>query len=515
MKFNKLYIVASILPLLASCSLDREPYGLSGLWTSEANVQQGLNSAYVPYYEEEAYGRGFLWAGGLSDDMVYNRTRANEDPLALFSTNTNNSSGMADNWTLMYQSIRRASDVIKNAPNVEMNEGVRNTMLGEANFLCAYNYFFLAKRYGGLPFFDINDPTNSNQPRQTKQKTYENIEAYLKEAIKYFSDVDGEKLWLRSDEDYGKPTLGAAYGLLAKVYMHWGKFAEAKAAAEEVIKSGKYNLETANGNGYAYLFSTEGEKSNENLFSLINAPIRHQGTVTCVVLLSGKLSGGSGWYYFAPTRSLYNAFEEGDQRRLVTLRGDGDEFVANGETLILSTTGEAGKGDISDMTTGFMCTKYADPYKSMSLSTWEAGADIPLLRYADVLLLHAEAIMRLNGAGPDNRTTGVAAAAESFNKVRVRAFGNDQSKAIAAPTFNDLVRERRCELAYEDERHYDLVRWGMAKEVYAAATTDVDPRGPRNFDPVKNEALPLPQSEIDNSNGVLINNPKDGYSNFN
>ena len=55
----------------------------------------------------------------------------------------------------------------------------------------------------------------------------------------------------------------------------------------------------------------------------------------------------------------------------------------------------------------------------------------------------------------------------------------------------------------------------MAKEVYAAATTDVDPRGPRNFDPVKNEALPLPQSEIDNSNGVLINNPKDGYSNFN
>lgn len=514
MKLKKSLAILSILPLLASCSLDREPFGLSDLWSSADNAQQGLDAAYVPYYEEEGFGRGHLWAGALSDDMIYNRTRANEDPLVAFTTSTNNSSGLADNWSLMYQSIRRASDVIKNVPNIEMDESRKNTMLGEANFLCAYDYFFLAKRYGGLPFYDINDPTNGNQPRQTKEKTYENIEQYLKNSIEYFSNVDGGKLWHRTDDDYGRPNLGAAYGLLAKVYLYWGKFEEAKKAAWEVINSGEYSLETANGNGYAYLFSEEGEKSNENLFSLINSPVRHKGTVTSVVLLSGKLSGGSGWYYFAPTRSLYNAFEEGDQRRFVTMRGDGDEFVGNGVTYILSTTGEAGKGDISDMNTGFMCTKYADPYKNMSLSTWEVGADIPLLRYADVLLVYSEAVMRLAGAGPDNRDYGVAEAAETFNQVRVRAFGNDASKAIAEPTFNDLVRERRCELAYEDERHYDLVRWGMAQEVYAAATTDIDPRGPRSFDPVKNEAMPLPQKEIDNSNGVLFNNPRDGYSNF-
>lgn len=514
MKLKKSLSILFVLPLMASCSLDREPYGLSDLWSSAENIQQAMDAAYVPYYEEEAFGRGHFWAGPLSDDMVYNRTRANEDPLMYFSTQTNNSGGMADNWKFMYQSIRRACDILKNVPDADIDEETKKKFLGEANFLCGYNYFFLAKRYGGLPFYDIQDPTNGNQPRQTKEETYRRIENYLKESIKYFSDIDGGKLWHRTDDDYGRPTLGAAYGLLAKVYLHWGKFEEARDAAYEVIKSGEYSLETANGNGFAYLFSLDGEKSDENLFSLVNTSVRHQGSITSVVLLSAKLSGGTGWYYFAPTRSLYNAFEEDDQRRFVTMRGDGDEFKALGQTYILSTTGEAGKGDISDMTTGFMCTKYAQAYEKLTAWNWETGADVPLLRYADVLLVHAEAIMRLAGAGPDNRDQGVAEAADSFNKVHVRAFGNDQSKAIAAPTFNDLVRERRCELAYEDERHYDLVRWGMAQEVYAAATTDVDPRGPRNFDPVMNEALPLPQTEIDNSNGMLFNNPEDGYSNF-
>ena len=75
----------------------------------------------------------------------------------------------------------------------------------------------------------------------------------------------------------------------------------------------------------------------------------------------------------------------------------------------------------------------------------------------------------------------------------------------------DLVNERRCELAYEDERHYDLVRWEMAKEVYAQNDKD---KGARTFDPAKDRHMPLPQSEIENSNGVLINNPAPGYSDF-
>ena len=71
-----------------------------------------------------------------------------------------------------------------------------------------------------------------------------------------------------------------------------------------------------------------------------------------------------------------------------------------------------------------------------------------------------------------------------FNEVHVRAFGNDDSRKLSSVYPWDLVNERRCELAYEDERHYDLVRWGLAKQIYG--DKDKDPYGGRNFDPVKN-----------------------------
>ncbi len=512
----KLYKFLFLIPLMlfSACDLDKEPYGLTSFWNSEQDAWTGLNAAYQPFYEEEGYGRGHWWAGPLSDDMVYNRTRANEDPLVNFpegNLNTlpnNGSGGMRENWELMYKVIRRSNDVLKNAPEIEMSNESRDIMLGEANFLCAYAYFYLAKRYGGLPFYDYNFPTETNKPRETLSETYTRIEAYLKEAIVHF---ENQNLWERSNSDWGRPNLGAAYTLLAKVYAHWAvadksKYNDCKTMCEKVI--GKYSLNTADGNGFKNLFSPAGEKHEEVLFNLTNKAIRHQGSVTSVIILSAKLSGGTGWYYFAPTQSLFKAYDPDDLRRKVTVVGYGDEVKYLGNTI------ELDQENISDMTTGYMCNKYLAAYNDLSDWLWESGQDVPLIRYADALLLHAEAQIFIAGGGPDNRTLGVAAAASSFNEVRLRAFGGDATKAISAPTFNDLVKERRCEFAYEDERHYDLVRWGLAQEVYLAGDVNGDLRGKRYFNPEVHNYLALPQREIDNSDGLLINNPLDGYSNF-
>lgn len=503
----KLYKYILLIPmlLLASCDLDKEPYGISNFWNTEADVWLGLNACYDPYYYEEGFGRGQFWVGPASDDMIINKNNPTVDQLTKFTTPTNSNNVFYKNWQLLYRSIKRANDVMANAPGVTMSDKSRDLIMGEANYICAFDYFFLAKRYGGLPFYDWQKPLEINKPRETKTETYKRIEAYLLTAIKHFEAQDA---WTRDKDDYGRPNLGAAYGLLAKVYAHWGKYTEAKAAAEKVILSGKYSLNTANNNGYANLFSISGEKHEEVLFNLNNKAIRNQGTVTSVVLLSGKLSGGTGWSYFPPTQSLYNAFEPGDLRRKVTLVGAGDVIHYLGKETTLTTD------LISDMATGYMCAKFGQPYDDLTSWNWEAGKDIPLLRYADILLIHAEAEIFLAGGGPNARTKGVSAAAESFNQVRLRAFGGDMSKAITAPTFNDLVKERRCELAYEDERHFDLVRWGIATEVYGSTTTALDPRGPRVFDPVKNAHFPLPQKEIENTDNLLVNNPKEGYSSF-
>lgn len=498
-------LILSLVLVFASCDLEREPYGIANFWKTETDAQLGLNAAYAPLYEEEGYGEGHFWAGGASDDMITYPNEGTANAVCEFRSATNDSWGMYDNWQFMYRTIRRASDVIKNVPGIQMNESSKNRILGEANFLCGHTYFFLAKRYGGLPFYDNTKPEEINKPRETKAETYRRIEAYLLKSIEYY---EKEGLWQRNDDDLGRPNLGAAYGLLAKVYAHWGKFQECKTACEKVIGSGKYQLDTNNNNGFADLFSPAGEKNTEVLFNLVNTPVRHKGTVTSVILLPSGLSGGTGWNGFAPTKSLYDAFEAGDLRKYVTVVGPGDEVNYLGVNTVITAD------DLTNMQTGFACNKYAAGYNDMTEFNWETGADIPLLRYSDVLLLHAEAIMQLAGAGPNNPNVGVAAAAESFNKVRVRAFGNNVAKAIAAPTFNDLVKERRCELAYEDDRHFDLVRWGMAQSIYNSATTATDPRGARNFVAGKHDHLPLPQREIDNSNGVLINNPSPGYSSF-
>ncbi|GBU07408.1 membrane protein [Bacteroidales bacterium] len=503
-RYKLLYLLILVLGLV-SCDLDKEPYGLGDFWKTEADVIYGLNAAYAPFYEEEAFGRGYFWTGPASDDMIINRDRSPDEAITEFRTAVNSTSGQYSNWKHMYQIIRRTNDVMKHAPLVEMSSNNRDVLLGEANFICAFSYFYLAKRYGGLPFYDYRKPLEINKARETKEETFLRIENYLKESIKHF---EAQSLWKRDDKAVGRPHLGAAYGLLAKVYAHWGKFEDCKQASEKVIQSNQYSLNKSNNNGYSHLFSPEGEKHEEVLFNLVNRPNRNEGTITSIVLMSKTLSSGTGWYYFAPTKSLYDAFETGDLRRRVTLVGAGDEVNFLGNKTILT------KESINDMRTGYMCTKYAKVYEKLAEWNWESGADIPLLRYSDVLLLHAESIITLAGGDANNRNLGVANAASSFNEVRLRAFGGDLSKAIAQPTFMDLVNERRCELAYEDERHYDLVRWQLAKEIYASATTQSDPRGPRTFDPIKDAHFPLPQKEIELTGFLLENNPKAGYSSF-
>lgn len=504
---KKLYICLLSAVLFTACDLDREPYGISNYWNTQEDVQMALDAAYEPLYYEEGFGRGQWWLGPASDDMVTNRSVNEIISMTNFTADgmVNASSNVYDNWQLMYRVIRRCNDVMKHAPAISMSDADRDVILGEANFLCAFSYFYLAKRYGGLPFYDYNHPEEINKKRETKTETYKRIVAYLEEAVKCF---EAQSLWKRADDATGRPTLGAAYGLLAKVYAYWGKYDQCKIYTQKVIGSGQYSLDKTGNNGFAHLFSPEGESHEEVLFNLVCNPVRHQGTVSSIILLSFSLSDGAGWSYFAPTKSLYKAFEAGDLRRKVTMVGPGDEVAYLGRKVTLNSN------MIADMSTGYMCAKFSKAYDNLTEWKWESGADIPLLRYADVLLLDAEADIFLAQGGPENRTLGVSAAAVSFNEVHLRAFGGDESKRIAAPTFNDLVRERRCELAYEDDRHFDLVRWGLAKEVYAAATADTDPRGARIFDPVKNAHFPLPQKEIENSDYKLINNPAEGYSTF-
>lgn len=507
-QYNKFtYLLILVLSVsLSSCVddfLDKKPYGTANFWSSEQEAILGINAAYTPLYEEEFYGRGQFWLESADDDMTINNPgKTSTIALTSFTATSNDDSYSRNYWDFCYTVIRRSNDVLYNVPHIQMDSDKKDRILGEANFMLGFAYFQLARRHGGLPFADLEgptDPADISRPRETKTNTYKNIEQYFLQAAQLLPEE-------QSSDDYGRPDSYSAWGMLAKVYSYWGKYSEAKDACEKLINSKRFELLDE----YSKVFSIEHEKNRENVFFLTCKAARHQSTVTSIICLSKKLTDGGGWKYFTPTKSLYDAFEAGDSRRVATVVGVGETIRLQQKDVLLT------KDNISDMETGYMCMKYAQPYRESAGYDWETGLDIPILRYSDILLLHAEALIVLNGGGPDQskRNIGVAAAAESFNKVRVRAFNGDASKAISAPTFMDMVKERRCELAFEEQRHGDLVRWGLAKEVYASATTASDPRGPRTFDPAKDDCFMIPQTVIDISNNLVINNPAAGYSTF-
>lgn len=228
-----------------------------------------------------------------------------------------------------------------------------------------------------------------------------------------------------------------------------------------------------------------------------------------------------GWNFFHPEQSLVDEFEylDGSPRRKIKFEKseDGQEgfylFADNGEsvnwtlefarrdprlraTVIVcgesfNMDGEIFTFPAGDTQTGYLCGKYIDPNHHAGL----CNLHYCIVRMSDIYLMKAEALLMQRG-GSDSEID------ELVNKVRRRVGLQDKQNC----TLEDIIHERRCEFGTEGLRHYDLIRWKLAKEVYA---NDYGPDGPRYFVEGKHELLPIPQSEIDLSQGVLTQNP--GY----
>ena len=492
---KKYIIFILITGLLNGCSknfLDKEPHELTdaAFWTTAEQAEAALAGAYTPLSDEEALG-GEEWCGmeTFSDIGYMNDNYPDFIAMSEFRANQNTENDLSLNsYKEYFQVIKRSSDVLAHVPDIEMDETQKKRILGEANFLRAYGYFTEVIRYGGVPLYD---PLNAEAAaiRATEEEIWATIESSLVAATSQLS----------FEHEEGRPGLGAAWGLLAKVYAYQKKWPESKSAAEMVINSGKHSLYPI----YSDLFTIEHEINDETLWAL--GAREGSNPITSMIMLPNDVWGGThdeqtgaGWRLVSATENFYDSYETDDVRKAATVaKRNVDMVTYNGVTGILKAPNNQSP---------VVCIKFQQPFKNVVVN-FSPGLDIPAIRFADVLLIHAEAIMNLNGGGPVNRTVGVAAAAESFNLVRERA-GLDP---IAAPTFNDLMYERKAELAFEGgDRHFDLVRWGLAAEVYNALPAEGTYKPKRTFVPEKHRLLPYPQREIDNSSGTITQNP--GYN---
>jgi hypothetical protein len=375
-----------------------------------------------------------------------------------------------------YQGISRANIALLYLPKLDKADATLKTRLtAEAKFLRALMYFNLVRCYGGVPIVDhVPVPSSTTDTDMTlTRKSKEDVYAFIQTDL--LSAIDGlpEKSAF-AVSDLGRASKGAARALLAKVYLYQGNWQGVK---DQCTLITGYNLVS----NYATIWREAGEDSIESIFEIRGyGGNPSQGIEGYMVSQGARGTSGWGWGFNTPTSNLANSYEVGDVRKDATIVFAGETMwdgrivsplVANpmyNEKAYVSNTAEAFNGD------------------------WETTKNIRVLRYAEVLLMQAEAANE-SGSGD---VTG------PLNKVRNRA-GLANTTATGQAGLRTAIRnERRHELAFEHDRWFDLVRTGQAQSAMAA--------NGKTFVVGKNELFPLPQKFITQAAGKSTQNP--GYN---
>lgn len=496
---KKYTVLIAFLAFAQACQkdfLERKPL----VGTTEENFYRnaddavaGVNAAYATLQFELSPGAHFRWFWGdiMSDDAIKGGSGDNDGNeilrLETFQGPVNTDNLEAE-WTADYEGIYRANVVLEKVPPIEMDATLKARVLAEARFIRAWFFFNLTTMFGDVPLADhVLAPSEYNLPRAPAAQVWALIESDLKAAA--------ADLPLRSgyaEADLGRITKGAAQALLVKSLLWQKRFPEAETLANEIIQSNEYQLVA----DYGSTFAISGENNAESVFEIqyMNASggnwgknNANEGTFTNVFQRARGQFEGFG--FNIPTEDFVQEFfKEGfeDPRLRSTVFRVGD---AMGDRGIFT----------KDATGGFPYDYY--PKKNFNYKSEEApfgdpnpngGTNDRVIRFADVLLMHAEAAAE-NG--------NEEAARVSLNRVRARARGNNAAilpniTATGQALKDAIFRERRLELGLEGHRFFDLVRTGRA----AAAL------GGQGFNPAVHVVFPIPQSQIQATNGAITQN---------
>ena len=420
--------------------------GIQGLNSTNANDN---HSVQVEFYLTEM----------RSDNT---RTKAQEGEAAQFEFYTIESTNgiVADYYRSFYNVIFRANVVLDNLDAASDENAAKYE--AEAKFVRAYAYFNLVRLYGDIPLVDRTIDASETDIQFTRVATssiYELIVSDLETA------VNGLDNTYRT-----RASQAAAQALLAKVHLTLGNYPAAQNLCESIVTSGAFTLEP----NFKDVFFTE--NNSETIFAIGFWPdleADSQNFSAEWLNAVGRTSGVN--YVTADARAALDAL--GGDRTLYSYRIDVSQPTQY-QVVKYIPDGDDNLG---------IAPTSSDPTK--------AGNDWIVLRYADVLLMHVESIM----AGGNSTSDG--AALSSFQLVRNRA---GLTGPVTSITKQDLLDERRVELAFENHRLFDLMRFGEAQNVLSAFS---DNNG-LSFT-ATDLLLPIPQYEIGLSNGLLSQNP--GY----
>ncbi|MEN8826434.1 MAG: RagB/SusD family nutrient uptake outer membrane protein [Wenyingzhuangia sp.] len=378
-----------------------------------------------------------------------------------------------DYYQSMYEIIFRANSVLSYIENADPSN--ITSYSAEAKFLRAYAYFNLVRLYGPVPLVTsvvVADDNESLFTRRSLEDVYAQIVADLQDGVANLSN--GSK---------SRASKAAAQGLLAKVYLTQPtpNYDGARALCEAIVNSGEFSLEP----NFRDVFYNE--LNDEVIFAIqyvAGNPDESQGFSS--EFTSYKRQGRQDGLNIVNPNLIEDFNSHGGNRTAVSYAAFGTDaqlpIPENAEVIKFLPDGS----DISDI---------LNP--SYGSSPANAGNDWIVLRYSDVLLLHAEALM-----GGNDTTNN--AAIDSYMEVRVRAGFDAVADRPSVLTKNDLLLERRVELAFENHRFFDLLRLGVAHDVLGAHASE---KGYTSYN-IRRLLLPIPAREINLSDGLLTQNPQ-------
>ncbi|MBN1131589.1 MAG: RagB/SusD family nutrient uptake outer membrane protein [Bacteroidales bacterium] len=486
-----LSLLLPVIIILTSCEdfLQINPQGQmtqEAFPTTESDALLATNAAYTVFRQWHYHSGGYPILDIMSDD-AHKGSNPNDQlptlgPYDSFD-HTATQDGLDRWWSTLYEGIKRANVVIEKVPSIEMDETLRTRYVAEAYFIRGLLYFDLVRAWGGVPIIETTEPPLKIE-RASVEAVYNLIEHDLLEAVKALPEKS-----TCSDDQLGRATKGAANALLAKVYLFQGNFENAETCALEVIESDEYDLEPV----FADASGILGEHGIESVFEVgaIGVGSQSNGGNQYANTQGVRGSPNRGWGFNRPSLDLINTFEEGDPRMDATVIFLGE--VLDGVTILGDGTTPDEVEDDQGNVIEIECYNQKVWVPGNTTDT-QFGHNRRILRYADVLLMAAEALNENNK--PDD-------ALYYLNLVRERAReGNETILPDITETNKNTLRdiileERRRELAMEGHRFWDLMRTGKAAEVL----------GPLGFTENKNELLPIPQTEIDISQKILDQNP--------
>ncbi|MFT4154438.1 RagB/SusD family nutrient uptake outer membrane protein [Parafilimonas sp.] len=439
---SKYFLILLVVTGLTSCKkfLDLTPNSQMSdneFYNNQNDFERALLGAYSNIRDLYS-GSAILYAADLrTDNAEINWSSPSTDEMQMEQNALTSSNGYVNSiWNTCLKTISKCNTILNRIEGVDFAEADKNKIIGETKFLRALSFFYMVQLFGEVPvtFEEFTNPEEILAADLTRKPVDEVYNVIIDDLTSAESLLPAT---LNSDKT--RASIGTVKTLLGKVYLTRGNYDLAAAKLKEVIDLGQYKLH----DDYASLFSLGNNNLDESIFEIQFVSGKSLGNnysavftpaITSMALFPGNAQGSGR---ITPTLNMFNTYETGDERKAAS--------VNDSVPLIDGTKSYS---------------RYALKFVDWeAVSTSDGAVTFTVLRYADVLLMHAEAL---------NNLDKTAEALVEINLVRQRAGLPGLTGLDKAATALALERERRVEFMFEGHRWFDLLRTGRLRDVVNA-----------------------------------------------